>query len=931
MFALQRSLSLGYLQQRWRRTVGVILSIALGVSTMVATRTLNRNLNTAAQTAVNPLSQLTDLMVVNGYVGVPIEAADKLDRDLDPSNPGLAAIRAVQPMVLGRAVLPDLSNRSVFLIGLRTRGNNKTGNAPGSLDELAASPELKELGLSVKRLAVVDDWKIGLATIMGKVPVVVTAEMAKDLGLTPEDNPRLDEARALFRVRMSGIEKQALVVGVVHTRTSDVLPEPNVLFMDVAPASSFVFPQRPNYITQINVALEPGADKDAVRRQLQPLFAPPLKVQTIEKTYESMRDITAGLELGFSVGSVVALVIGLFLVYNALSVSVEERRRDIGILRSVGATRGQIAALFLSEACVLGLIGSLLGLPVGYGLAWIGQDWIGGILSESVLPLTPPALRLDVWTLVLALLAGMTTTILASLWPAIQAARQEPADVVRQVPPVFHLVYRLIHCGVIVLFLLAGLVCMIGREFLPLRFGAVAGIVCILLACLLATPLLAMVAGKFLQPFFRMFLGLEGRLAADNMVRSPGRTGIVIAALAATTAMVVQIAGLIRSSEHVIMDHLDESIAADVFVTSGASATEPGKLVPMDEKFAHNMRAMPEVDAVLGLRFNVLPFQNRLVLLLALDTKAFQKAKHAHSLGRNLARFPRLSEPGTALVSENFAALYKVKVGQTITVDGINGPLNLEVIGTIVDYTWNRGAILVSREWYREEFKDHQVDIFDVYLKRQDGRTADETHCRQAIARLAGKLDQPRIVASAVGLTSSPETAWLASEQAQWTIEPLQRKDAMFAVARSQLKEIIASQLRQVYGIGYAQQAVVGMVALIGVMSALFISVLQRRRQLGLLRAVGASRQQVLRSVLAEAVLMGLVGAILGLAIGIVLEWYLIDIIMLDESGFVIPMLIPWQEAGVVAGLALVLATLVGLWPAWQATRIRIAEAIAYE
>src|SRR5271166_3802893 len=121
MLALQRSLSLGYLQKRWMRTALVVLSIALGVATMVATRTLNRNLNLAAQTAVNPLSGLTDLLVVNGQAGVPKEAAKLLDpKQEGGSNPALAAIRDVQPMVFGRVSLPDLDNRSVLLIGVQT-------------------------------------------------------------------------------------------------------------------------------------------------------------------------------------------------------------------------------------------------------------------------------------------------------------------------------------------------------------------------------------------------------------------------------------------------------------------------------------------------------------------------------------------------------------------------------------------------------------------------------------------------------------------------------------------------------------------------------------------------------------------------------------------------------------------------------------------
>jgi len=123
----------------------------------------------------------------------------------------------------------------------------------------------------------------------------------------------------------------------------------------------------------------------------------------------------------------------------------------------------------------------------------------------------------------------------------------------------------------------------------------------------------------------------------------------------------------------------------------------------------------------------------------------------------------------------------------------------------------------------------------------------------------------------------------------------------------------------------------VGRVALLGVVSALFISVLQRRRELGLLRAVGASRGQVLRSVLAEASLMGVVGAMLSVLIGLALEWYTVRMLVFDAAGVVFPMLIPWTSAAVVIGGSVAAATLVGLWPAWRATRLRIPEAIAYE
>jgi putative ABC transport system permease protein len=225
-----------------------------------------------------------------------------------------------------------------------------------------------------------------------------------------------------------------------------------------------------------------------------------------------------------------------------------------------------------------------------------------------------------------------------------------------------------------------------------------------------------------------------------------------------------------------------------------------------------------------------------------------------------------------------------------VPVRGAHGPLELEVIGAVPDYTWNRGTLIVDRAWFREAFADDELDIFDVFLRPG----TDPGAVKEAVERLG-------------------------------------RDDALVAQTRDELRAEIASTLRRVYSLAYAQQVVVGLVALLGVVSALFISVLQRRRELGLLRAVGATRGQVLRSVLAEATLMGLVGSAVGLAVGVVLEWYVVKLLLFDDAGWVFPLHVPWAAAGAVSGLCVLAATLVGLWPAVQATRVRIPEAIAYE
>jgi putative ABC transport system permease protein len=436
----------------------------------------------------------------------------------------------------------------------------------------------------------------------------------------------------------------------------------------------------------------------------------------------------------------------------------------------------------------------------------------------------------------------------------------------------------------------AGAACVAWRDRLPPRVGTFAGIAVLFLSALVATPLVAGVVGRLLQPVARLFLGLEARLAADNLVRSPGRTGLVVAAVGLTGALLVMTSGFIRSTERTLLAWVDEQIAADLFVTSGGTFANAGQMTPMSEAIGRGLRARPDVEAALPVRLYALDFRDRIVVMIALDSGAFRDGGGERTLARNLGRYPRIREPGAALLSENFAALYGYRTGDRVAVRGPDGPLELEAIGVVPDYTWNRGSLIVDRDWFRRAFGDDQVDVYDLWLRPG----ADPAAVRGDVLRSG--------------------TA-----------------DGLVVQTRQQLRGEISSTLHRVYSLAYAQQAVMGMVALLGVVSAVLISVLQRRRDLGLLRAVGASRGQVLRSVLAEATLMGAVGAAIGFGVGVALEWYVLNVMLPDDAGWVFPLSVPWRAAGLVIGASVALATLAGLWPAIQATRLRIPEAIAYE
>jgi len=404
-----------------------------------------------------------------------------------------------------------------------------------------------------------------------------------------------------------------------------------------------------------------------------------------------------------------------------------------------------------------------------------------------------------------------------------------------------------------------------------------------------------------IRPVARRLLGIEARLAADNLVRAPGRTGLVIAALAASVTLFVETAGLIRSNEDAIFAWLDRSITTDLIVTSGGALGTSGQNIPMGEDVANHIHEeFPDVK-VLAISFRDLDWDYQggktRVLLAGIDARVYYEANmERHAPVPHLDLFRRLAdEKGTAVVSDNFAQLHGINAGDTIALPSLHGPLELRVLGSIEDYSWSRGTIFIDRANCTEDLDFKLADVYDLYLPPG----SDPSEVEKVRERL---------------------------QKSEWGANHL-----LFAVTRHEAIDYIIKLVRQLYGLAYAQLGMVALVAALGVLMALMISVIQRRRELGLLRAVGASQWQVLRTVLSEAVLMGVIGTLIGVLMGIPLQWYVVQVILFDEAGFAFPVVVPWKEAGIFSLSAMAIVILAGLSPAIHAGRLRIAEAIAYE
>jgi putative ABC transport system permease protein len=964
MLSVYRTLSLRYLARRWVRAFLIVASIALGVATLVATRALNETMSNAGLASVNPMPGVVDLLISNGEGTVSADLAKTLAR--------VPGVQEASPRIFEKIKLPDLGNRSVLVMGIDIDLQKAQTNR--NLDfEIVDDPDvvkvlnginntledylkkyrdnkdvvdailLKLLGEDAKktfdkfvaRLSASPASDKVLVEVLAKItaPVLVGEELDKEFLLAPKGKfdlfgfvESLPETILSAKIKAKVREYKPILDGYLndikpladkyfsHVLTVQKDPKsPKIrllrvgtvkgkgiaaflggytLIMDLGTAGRILGMEK-GQVNRIDLTLKPGVNKNKVRAEVEKIAKGHGKVRTPQEQNEALGSVMAGMQTGFALCGLAALVVGLFLVYNALAVCVAERRHEIGILLSLGASRLQIWLLFAGEAAVLGLAGSLIGIPLGIGLAYLGLQPMQDVLRDIFMDIEANQVEVGTGLMALAMAAGIVTAVAAALVPAVSASKENPAEAVRQVAkaPTWHYLIWQVVCTFTLVGL--GISFIILRNRLGFRQGAYGGMVLVLLGALVAAPLVTAGLARLMQPLARRFFPITWRLAADNLVRAPGRTGLVIAALAAGVALVTQTYGTIVSNRTALREWVQEYIAADLIVSAGSPVGAGStQTQTMKEEVAAQIRAIPGILEALPSRELLLDYGDTQVKLFSFDAAGqYRMEKKRHSKGSFVELYKVLGEtPRAVIVSENFAALHNVKKGDTIVLPIKGEEVRLLVVGLIMDYSWNKGTIFIHRKEYKRLWEDSKVKYFDVFVKDR----TDEEKVRQIQETLRTKL-------------------------------------GLFVTTRKELQTMIDDMIERLYGIALSLQFVVMVVAALGVVTALLISVLQRKREMGLLRAIGASRSQVVRSFQAEAFLMGVIGTLIGFLVGIPMEWYVLKVLILQESGFLFAVHIPWGFSLVIVAVGLLIPLIAGQGPAMHSVRQRIPETIAYE
>jgi putative ABC transport system permease protein len=340
------------------------------------------------------------------------------------------------------------------------------------------------------------------------------------------------------------------------------------------------------------------------------------------------------------------------------------------------------------------------------------------------------------------------------------------------------------------------------------------------------------------------------------------------------------------------VEWLENDIAGNLFVSSGAKVMGMGNHAPFPARVGSRLRAVPGVQTAVGIRFALLPFRETRSMVLGVDLEPFGRMNRVQV--RGIARATALDgmlQNGDALVSENFARIHGLEIGDSVEFPGLRGSFEVRICGLFRDYSWPRGTVLLDRRLLERHLDDALVDEFSLVLDDE----ADEAAVIEGIEAATGS-DLDLVVTSA---------------------------DDLRASARQMLGDF--------FSISYAQVAVAMVVAFLGVLNALWIAVLLRRRELSLLRAVGATRRQVVTSVFVQAIALGLLGGLLGVTGGLVVQWVVIQRVMPAETGWVYAVRVPLLTLGATFLLSIVASAIAGILPARLAAQTPLQEALGDE
>jgi len=856
MLTLLRRLSARHLASSPVRSGLVVLGIALGVAVVVATRATSASMLASFDELVERTAARADLIVVGNESGIPSELTAQL-----AGVPGVAHVATALEIATSFAG----ENQPLLVLAVDFLGDTHflPFKGEGEDDRIVEDP---------------------LAFANDPTALLITRTLATQRKLSVGSEVQVLGVDGPVKLYVRGILRDE---GPAKSFGGQVA----VMFTDAAQVAF----GRGTLVDRIDVALEDGADEPAVTRALQAVLAGRARVEQPEKSGEQLRSLVTPLHDGLQLSGVVALLVSVFIIYNAVAIAVTQRRRETGVLRALGVIQRDVVLHFCLEATLLALLGIGLGVLLAQHLVALTHAQTATAMSY-ILVTKPEAPRVTLDDALAGAMSALLITWAAAFLPALRGARLDPVEALRHgahTPRSSRLrPGRLAIVGVL-LMIASWVLALWGRTH-PAS-GSIATIADLAGAALLA-PLIIVLARKLVVRGVQRTLGAAGRLGVDYVQRDLGRSTINVLALMTAVSLGIAVAGWLGSFEHSVRKWFEQVSAADLAITAGSPLVDR-KHLPFSPGTLVKLEGMNGVAALQPMRLIAQRYGDSTFRLVASDTRAFleqarQKNRNWDVIeGKSPIEPDELASGKLIVLGENAAHLLKLRAGDTLELESPTGLVPLTVRAVVIDYSSEIGAGFIDRSLYVERWRDEAFDLVNVYF--------------------APNADAARITTDIRRRLGGGET--------------------LFVTPTSALREQYLGLVNESFSYTRSLELIVLFIALLGVVGTMVAAVLDRTREIGMLRAIGASRAQIARALVIEAGFIGMCAVLLGIFAGTLQCKMFLEILAAEQSGWHFNMVFPTEAAVRLTLVVTATAAIAGLLPGIRAARLDIKDALSRE
>lgn len=848
--------------QQWRahrlRTLLTIIGISLGVAVLFAVRTANVTLLSSLTLTVEKLAGKATLQVVGDEGGFP-ESVWETVKDV----PG---VHVAQPVIEVLANTAFADEGTLLIVGVDMLGDRE-------LREYQFDEEGSEIADPLVALAQPDS-------------ILVSRTFADKYDL--EDGEKLPLYTSQGR-------REFVVRGIFKPEGIGKVFDGQIAVMDVFNAQ-YVF-NRGRNIDRIDLMNEADVDVDQLAKRIRAAIPGGIEVTPPTARGEGIEKAVSAMRIGMLIASFIALLVGVFIIFNTFNIAVNQRWKEIGVLRAIGVERRNVQLMFLGESVIMGMIGSLLGIALGYLLA-VGAERLMSEVAAKIFSYVatqqPPVFRWDYAITSFAL--GTVTSLIGAWLPSRAATNLDPALALhnietRQREAVLGRGRLLLGLALIA----TGLLCV---AFAPLRVSLDYQFVYPLLmlsGLILVLPKMAELVARILRPFLDRLFGTEAVLAVESMIQSPRRTTATVGALMIGLSFVFSTASYVQSYQRTVSQWMGRFINADLIISTSEMARS--RTYHFSEELGRQIAAIPGIKRVENVRFLFMPYAEDSIAVVSFEMDGwFARVNDPIDVGDSQEARQQLLAGKGILASRNLTTRYGLSIGDTITLQTPTRPFQLPIVGIIDDYTSEKGSIFFDRKLYLDYWRDSSVDMIDVNLEDS--------------------------------LRQDPAGAVLVRDRIQ---QVLRGQHRAFIYTNTEYRKWVLDLIDGFFVINYMQTAVAVVIAALGIVNTLIISVTERRREIGVLRAVGGLRRQIGRMVLLEATIMAIVGVISGTLAGMMNTLFLVRTAASMVGGFTLPFHFPISLIIIALPLTILVSLLAAWWPARKAVNLNVVDAIGYE